>query len=147
MKQSVTDQATASLDAASSSNVEAVRPAMTGRHLAVACALLLAITWVPLLTVHLHRTWLDNDGTGTVVVIFAPTLSTKAVFRRIIEADGAIVRPVRWARQVWVARSVEPGFAGRLRRRGAWGVYSIDLLSTSALFNCFRLARTAAPAR
>lgn len=120
---------------------------MTGRHLAIACALLLVITWVPLLSVHLHRTWLGDDGSGTVVVIFAPTLSTKAVFRRIIDADGAIVRPVTWARQVWIARSVEPGFAGRLRRRGAWGVYSIDLLSPSALFSCFRIGRAPRSAR
>lgn len=116
---------------------------MTTRHLVIACAFLLVVTWVPLLTVHLHRTWLGDDATGSVVVIFPPTLSTKTVFQDIIDADGAIVRPVTWARQVWVARSVEPGFAGRLRRRGAWGVYSPNLLSANALFSCFRLRQAA----
>ena len=121
------------------SGAERVRSAITTRHWIFACLLLLGITWVPLLSVHLHRTWVDDDATGTVVVIFPPTWSTKAVFQKIIHADGAIVRPVTWARQVWVAQSVEPGFAGRLRRSGAWGVYSINLLSANALFSCFRI--------
>ena len=36
----------------------------------------------------------------------------------------------------WVARSLEPGFVGRLKERGAWGVYSTDLLSARALLSC-----------
>jgi hypothetical protein len=135
------DQSTPSAVALDEGSTAPARPAMTTRHWVFACLLLLGVTWVPLLTVHLHRTWMDDDGTGTVVVIFPPTASTRTVFRRVIDADGAIVRPVSWARQVWVVRSVEPGFAGRLRRGGAWAVYSIDLLSANALFNCFRLAR------
>lgn len=133
------------LEEETGSSAERIRPDITTRHWIFACLLLLGITWIPLITVHLHRTWLDDDASGSVVVIFPPTSSTRTVFRKVIDADGAIVRPVTWARQVWVVHSVKPGFAGRLRRSGAWGVYSTNLLSANALFSCFHLAPIAAP--
>lgn len=125
---------------------EADRPAIKARHWILVWALLLGVTWVPLLSVHLHRTWLGDDGAGTVVVVFPPTASTRELFRSVIDAGGGIVRPVSWAPRVWVVRSTRPGFAGRLRRHGAWGVFSSALLDPSALFDCFRLV-PARPAR
>jgi len=48
---------------------------------------------------------------------------------------------VVWARHIWVVRSVDAGFAGRLRANGAWGVYSTDLLSADALWSCLRISK------
>jgi hypothetical protein len=112
----------------------------TWRWLA-ACVVLVAITWIPLLSVHLHRTTLNDADSGTVVVVFPPTRSSKAVFQSVIDAGGSMVRPVVWARHVWVVRSVEPGFAGRLRANDAWAVYSTDVLSADALLSCLRIDR------
>jgi hypothetical protein len=116
-------------------------------HWAAAFLVLLGITWVPLLSVHLHRTTLRDTDSGTVVVVFPPLLTSKAVFQKVIDANGAMVRPVVWARHMWVVRSVEPGFAGRLRASGAWGVYSTDLLSADALWSCLRITKTPVPKR
>lgn len=120
---------------------------LKARHWIAAFLVLLGITWVPLLSVHLHRTTLRDTDSGSVVVVFSPLLSSKAVFQKVIDANGAMVRHVVWARHMWVVRSTESGFAGRLRASGAWGVYSTDLLSPDALWSCLRIAKTPTPKR
>jgi hypothetical protein len=103
------------------------------------CLFLLTVTWAPVFGIHVYRTALDAASTGTVVVVFPPTVNTRDLFRNISDADGSIVRPVSWFPKMWVARSLEPGFAGRLKERGAWGVYSTDFLKASALLSCIRI--------
>ena len=148
MRQAVVQQPkNSSIDGDDAHVSERVRGSFSGRHLFFACLLLLGVTWIPIFIVHFHRQWVDNDASGTVVVIYPLTTSTETIFRNIIDADGAIVRPVTWAPRVWVAQSVQPGFAGRLRKSGAWGVYSVNLLSANALFSCFRITSTLPPAR
>ena len=129
------------------SNSERRGSGLKARHWVAAFVVLLGITWVPLLSVHLHRTTLRDTDSGTVVVVFSPLLSSRAVFQKVIDADGAMVRPVVWARHMWVVRSVEPGFAGRLRANGAWGVYSTNLLSADALWSCLRITKAPIPKR
>ena len=109
------------------------------------CLFLLAVTWTPVFGIHIYRTALGDASTGTVVVVFPPTLSTKELFRSVLDANGSIVRPVRWFPRMWVARSVEPGFVGRLKQSGAWGVYSTDFLEASALLSCIRIVGSPAP--
>jgi hypothetical protein len=116
-----------------------------GRKWALACLLLLAVTWTPVLGIHLYRTSLGDRGTGTVVVVFSPTLGSRELFRSVAEANGSLVRPVPWFPRMWVARSVEPGFVGRLKERGAWAVYSTELLSARALLTCLSPAASVAP--
>jgi hypothetical protein len=41
-------------------------------------------------------------------------------------------------RHAWYVRSPQPGFAGRLRAQGAWGVYAPELLDARAFLDCFR---------
>jgi len=103
------------------------------------CLLMLLVTWAPVFAIHIYRTSLGDPGTGTVVVVFSPALSTRDLFQNVTEANGSLVRPVRWFPRMWIARSLEPGFVGRLKARGAWGVYSTDLLSAQALLSCFRI--------
>ena len=102
----------------------------------VCLLLLVAVTWTPVFGIHLYKMSLADPGTGTVVVVFSPALDTRELFRNVADAGGSLVRPVPWFPRMWVARSLEPGFVGRLRERGAWGVYSTDLLSARALLSC-----------
>lgn len=124
----------------------AAAPAQGYKILAV-CLLLLGVTWMPLLGLHVYRMSLSAESTGTVVVVFPPTLRARELFRHVMESDGSMVRPIRWFRNAWVVQSLEPGLAGRLKERGAWGVYSLDLLSADALFNCLRTATASAASR
>ena len=101
------------------------------------CLLLLVLlTWTPVFGIHLYKMSLAGPGTGTVLVVFSPALDTRELFRSVADAKGSLVRPVPWFPRMWVARSPEPGFVGRLKERGAWGVYSPDLLSARALLSC-----------
>lgn len=100
------------------------------------CVFLVVLTWTPVFGIHLYKMSLNDPGTGTVLVVFSPTLSTSDLFRNVADAKGSLVEPVRWLPRMWVARSLEPGFVGRLKERGAWGVYSPDLLSARALLSC-----------
>ncbi len=102
----------------------------------VCLLLLVAVTWTPVFGIHLYKMSLADPGTGTVVVVFSPALDARDLFRNVADAKGSLVRPVPWFPRMWVARSLEPGFVGRLRERGAWGVYSTDLLSARALLSC-----------
>ena len=106
--------------------------------------LLVAVTWTPVFGIHLYKMSLDDPGTGTVIVVFSPGLGARELFRGVTDAGGSLVRPVPWFPRMWVARSLEPGFAGRLRERGAWGVYSTDLLSARALLSCSGIVSPAA---
>lgn len=100
------------------------------------CLLLLAVTWLPVLGLHLSKSSLGAEGTGTVIALFAPGTAQKTLFRQVSEARGSIVKPVSWFPGMWVVMSREPGFAGRMKEGGAWGVYSPDLLSARALLDC-----------
>ena len=112
------------------------REALSRRAWIGACALLVLLTWIPVLAIHLRNMSVADPGTGTLVVVFPPTRSTREVFRGIADAKGAPVGPVRWAPSTWVVQSADTGFAGRLREQGAWGVYSPLLLSARQVLSC-----------
>ena len=101
-----------------------------------ACALLVVLTWGPVLTLHVRNMSVADPGTGTLIAVFPWTSSTRDVFRSIGAAKGAPVSPVGWIPRAWVVQSGETGFAGRLRERGAWGVYSPNLLSMRQVLSC-----------
>lgn len=109
---------------------------LSRRALIGACVLLVLLTWIPVLAIHLRNMSVADPGTGTLIVVFPPTRSTRDVFRGIAGANGAPVGPVRWAPSTWIVQSAETGFAGRLREQGAWGVYSPLLLSVRQVLSC-----------
>jgi hypothetical protein len=115
------------------------------RRLFWGLVVLVLITWAPVLGIHLYRTSLADAATGTVVVVFPPASGSRELFRSVGGAGGSLVAPVPWFPRMWVARSLEPGFAGRLRERGAWGVYSTELLSARALLTCLQFSGSPAP--
>ena len=100
-----------------------------------ACVILVVLTWTPVLVLHLRNMSVADPGTGTLIAVF-PTSSTRDVFRSIADAKGAPVGPVSWLPRTWVVVSTEAGFAGRLRERGAWGVYYGNLLSVQQVLSC-----------
>jgi hypothetical protein len=101
-----------------------------------ACVILVLLTWTPVLAIHLRNMSVGDAGTGTVIVVFAPTASTREAFRSIADAKGAPLGPVSWIPSAWIVQSAEAGFAGRLRARGAWGVYYGNLLSVRQILSC-----------
>jgi hypothetical protein len=114
----------------------AARRRLSPRVWILACVALVLLTWTPVLGIHLRNMSLANPALGTVVVVFSPTLSTRDLFRSVADAKGTPVRPVDWIPRAWVVQSGEPGFVGRLRERGAWGVYSTELFSLRRILSC-----------
>jgi hypothetical protein len=65
---------------------------------------------------------------GTLAAVFPPGTSRSAAAAAVVAAGGFLVREGGWG-TVLVAYSDEHGFAGRLRRAGAWLV--VDPRSTA----------------
>ena len=90
----------------------------------IAAVLLAAASLLPLMAV----ASLPADRAGTVAEVFPPGISVQAVLRAVLEADGQPLRSGGWSNVV-IVHGTEPGFAGRLRRAGAWLV--LDPLSAT----------------
>ena len=112
------------------------RRALSLRAWIWACAILVVLTWTPVLALHFRNMSVADPGTGTLIAVFPPTSSTRDVFKSIVDAKGAPVGPVSWLPRTWIVQSAEAGFAGRLRERGAWGVYYGNLLSLRQVLSC-----------
>jgi len=82
---------------------------------ALGLVLLLLASTTPLLAV----ADLPGAERGTLVAVFPPDTDRPAALAAIAAAGGFVVREGSW-RTVVVAYSNESGFAGRLRRAGAW---------------------------
>ena len=106
-----------------------------------ACVLLVVVTWAPVFLVHARNMSVADSATGALLVVFPPTTGTLDLLRNIAAADGALVEPVRWMPRAWIVQSKDAGFAGRLRERGAWGVFSPRLLSVSQVLSCSGMTR------
>jgi|SRR5215470_15915431 len=109
----------------------------------LAGVLLVVLAWAPVFFVHVRNMSVADSATGIVVVVFPPTTSAPELFRGIAAADGALVEPVRWMPRTWIVQSKDAGFAGRLRERGAWGVFSPELLSLNRVLSCSGMVRRA----
>ena len=113
-----------------------VKKALPLRAWIWACAILVVLSWTPVLVLHLRNMSVADPGTGTLIAVFPPTVSTRDLFRSIADAKGAPIGPVSWAPRTWVVQSAEVGFAGRLRQHGAWAVYTPNLLSVRQVLSC-----------
>jgi len=102
----------------------------------VVCVFLVALTWTPVLVNHLRNMTISDSAAGILLVVFPPTSSTREVFRSIEAARGAPLKPVGWMPGAWIVQSSDFGFAGRLRERGAWQVYSPNVLSMRQVLSC-----------
>lgn len=77
--------------------------------------LLLAVSILPVFAV----ADLPGAAQGTLAAVFPPGTDRAAAMAAVARADGLVVRAGGWG-SVLVAHSDEAGFAGRLRRAGAW---------------------------
>ena len=125
------------------SEIAGARSALSLRAWMWACVLLVAVTWTPVLAVHVRNMSVADSATGGLIVVFPPTASTRDLLRGIAAADGALVEPVRWVPRAWIVQSGDAGFAGRLRERGAWGVFSPELLSLNRVLSCSGMVKRA----
>jgi hypothetical protein len=125
------------------SEIAGARSAMSLRAWIWACVLLVVVTWTPVLAVHVRNMSVADSATGALLVVFPPTTSTLDLLRGIAAADGALVEPVRWMPRTWIVQSKDAGFAGRLRERGAWGVFSPELLSINRVLSCSGMLKRA----
>lgn len=94
--------------------------------------LLLAASTAPLLAVA-DRAAAEH---GTFAAVFAPGINKPAAVAAVVEAGGLLVGDGGW-NNVLMVHSDERGFAGRLRRAGAWLV--LDLRSAAG---CLAAGRT-----
>lgn len=108
----------------------------------IAAAILLGITWLPLFGMHAYKAALSAPASGTVVALFSPAVSQAQLSEMVVAADGALVRPVLGAANLWLIHSPSPDFVAQLKRRGAWAVFSIELLQPGAIFDCFSSLRS-----
>lgn len=86
-----------------------------GFAVVAAVAMLLALSTLPVLA----AADLPADRQGTVAAVFPPGTDRAVALTAVAEADGLVVRGGGWG-SVLVAHSDRAGFAGRLRRAGAW---------------------------
>jgi hypothetical protein len=92
-----------------------LRPAARGLAVGAGFALLLLASATPLLAV----ADLPGAARGTLAAVFPPDLGRAEALAGAVAAGGLVVREGGWG-TVIVAHSDEAGFAGRLRRAGAW---------------------------
>ncbi len=101
---------------------------------------MLLVTWIPPVSLALHKTVLADGETGTVIVIFPVGSTPSENFERIVGAEGAFVGHT-WLDQAWIAASYDPGFVGRLKGQGALAVFDTALLDPASLLGCGPLPR------
>lgn len=87
------------------------------RHVAAVAGvcLLIAVSTTPLFAV----ADMPAASRGTLAAVFAPGAERPAALEAVVRAGGLIVREGSWGTVV-IAHSDQSGFAGRLRRAGAW---------------------------
>jgi hypothetical protein len=91
--------------------------AATLRHVAAIAGivLLIVVSTTPLFAV----ADVPAASRGTLAAVFPPGVERPAALEAVVRAGGLIVRQGSWG-TVLIAHSNESGFAGRLRRAGAW---------------------------
>jgi hypothetical protein len=94
-----------------------------GHGLALLLAGAVLAAWAGLMTLSLARARLPAEAKGLVLAAFPPGTPGSEAFAAVLRAGGQPVRPT-WLGFVWVARSDEDGFVGRLMESGAFAAFS-----------------------
>ena len=81
---------------------------------------------------------LPAEASGTMMAVFEPSITETDAVQAIAAAGGNVVKKSGLA-FAWVVQSGEPGLAGRMRAKGAIGVYR-ELPISPALMGCIAVA-------
>ncbi len=107
--------------------------------LAVSLLLGVVLLWGGLLALAVYKAALPEQATGTVVVVFPPTMPADQVFAGVLHADGVLARET-WFENVWIVYSNREGFVGRLKSQGALIIFAPVPFDSVAVGGCFGVA-------
>lgn len=93
-----------------------------GHGLAAALLGGILLVWAGLMGLSLQRAALPDTTDGMMLAVFSPGTSDAEAMAAMVRAGGEPVRST-WLGFAWVARGVEPGFVGRLKREGALAAF------------------------
>ncbi len=92
------------------------------------------VAWLALMFVLVRKAALPPEANGIMLAVFEPSISEAAAVTAIAAAGGNVVKQSGLA-FAWVVQSDEQGLAGRMRAKGAIGVYR-ELPISPALMGC-----------
>lgn len=116
----------------------AASPRPPGHRLALGLLAATVAVWAVLLALSLRAAALPDAASGTLLVLFPPSLGEERALAAIVGAGGLPVRRTALG-PVWVARGEGGGFVGRLRAAGALAALP-DLPFGPGLGGCVVLA-------
>ena len=105
-----------------------------GHKFALAFFASVIVAWLALMFVLVRNAALPAEASGTMLVVFEPSISEIAAVNAIAAAGGNVVKKSGLA-FVWVVQSDEQGLSGRLKTNGALGSYR-ELPISPALMGC-----------
>ena len=89
-----------------------------------------------IVALNLHLMSLDEEDSGTMIVVFPTEFSPATVFNAVLNADGRLINST-WFDSAWVVHSEQEGFVARLKAQGAWGTFNPALLQSITVSGCF----------
>lgn len=100
---------------------------------------LAVVLWAVLMAAAPRLVSVDDAMSGALAVLFLPGTEESEILSAVTAAGGQILRGGAFS-NVLVVRDDAPGFAGRLKGAGAWGV-----LSPALAAGCLLIPRDALP--
>lgn len=88
-----------------------------------------------LLILMAYATALQDDDSGTVLVLFPPGTRSEHIFEAVLEADGRLVTST-WLDSAWIVNGNEPGFVRRLKKQGALSAFNPQSFQSFAVAGC-----------
>tara|TARA_R110000868_G_scaffold31815_3_gene116374 strand:+ start:1940 stop:2311 length:372 start_codon:yes stop_codon:yes gene_type:complete len=102
---------------------------------------LAVILWAVLMAAAPRLVSVEDTVSGALAVLFLPGTEESEIMAAVSAAGGQVLRGGAFS-NVLVVRGDTPGFAGRLKGAGAWGV-----LSPALATGCLLIPRDALPAQ
>ena len=96
------------------------------------------VAWLAVMIGLVRNSALPAEASGTMMAVFEPSITEADAVYAIAAARGNVVKKSGLA-FAWVVQSDEQGLAGRMRAKGAIGVYR-ELPISPALMGCIAVA-------
>ena len=108
-----------------------------GHRLALGFFAAVLVVWLIVMAVLMRQAALPEDASGTMLVVFEPSIESQDAFARIVSAGARPIRATAFD-FIWVVDGDESGLAGRLKQQGALGSYR-NLPINPSIAGCFAL--------